>query len=163
MKPSTAVKKSRTAKFPTQKTGEIDYGGLPNLLGYLLRQSQILVFQHFANNLGEMEITPGQHGLLVLISCNPGISQTALAKAVGVERSTLGEVIMYLEKRALVERRPFPQDRRSNALYLSLAGQSFLAKSIAVVEAQDQDLTQHFSHQERQTLINLLRKLLDRP
>ena len=129
-------------------------------LGYLLRRSQILIFQHFAATVGKMGITPGQQGLLVLISCNPGISQIALAKAVGVERSTLGEVIGYLEEKGWVERHPSRQDRRSYALYLSDAGKRFIAKSNALVHQHDTAITHHFSSQERQTLIQLLQKLL---
>ncbi len=95
---------------------KLDLGVLPELLGYQLRRAQLAVFQHFAATLGDRSITPGQVGLLVLVSRNPGISQTALASAVGVERSTLGEAIDRLVKRRLLVRKPAPRDRRSHAL-----------------------------------------------
>ena len=75
---------------------ELDLGILPDLLGYQLRRAQVTVFQHFAGALGDWNVTPGQLGLLVLVSRNPGISQTALARAVGVERATLGEAVHRL-------------------------------------------------------------------
>lgn len=77
---------------------KINSGFLEELIGYQLRRAQTALFQDFSLALGEKQITPGQFGLLVKIKHNQGISQTGLAKAVGVERSTLGETIDRFEK-----------------------------------------------------------------
>ena len=140
---------------------ELDLGILPELLGYQLRRAQLGVFQHFAGALSDWNITPGQVGLLVLVSCNPGISQTALARAVGVERSTLGEAVDRLIKRRLLVRKPAPRDRRSYALRLSASGKRFLADLIPRVFAHEDDAAGHLSPEERKTLISLLRRLAD--
>ncbi len=140
---------------------ELDLGILPELLGYQLRRAQVAVFQHFARTLSDRSITPGQVGLLVLISRNPGISQTALAGAVGVERSTLGEAINRLIKRRLLVRRPAPKDRRSYALRLSASGGRFLNDLIPNLFAHEDDVAKHLSPQQRKTLILLLRRLAD--
>ncbi len=159
------IKKERNGikGLQLQNNGAIDYGVLPQTLGYLLRRSQIMLFQHYAATVGKMEITPGQEGLLILISSNPGISQTALAKAAGIERSTLGEVIVYLEKRELVERKSSTQDRRSYALYLSASGEKFLSQTIALDREHETEITSHLTAEETKTLTQLLQKLLNQP
>ncbi len=139
----------------------LDLGILPDLLGYQLRRAQLTVFQHFAGTLGDQNVTPGQVGLLVLVSRNPGISQTALAKAVAVERSTLGEAIDRLLKRRLLLRRPAPKDRRSYALRLSASGERFLDGLIPRLFAHEDGVAKHLSPKERKTLIALLRRLAD--
>jgi DNA-binding MarR family transcriptional regulator len=140
---------------------KLDLGVLPELLGYQLRRAQVAVFLHFKGALGDQNITPGQVGLLVLVSRNPGISQTALASAVGVERSTLGEAIDPLIKRRLLLRKPAPNDRRSYALRLSASGERFLADLIPLLAAHEDDVARQLSPEERETLIMLLRRLAD--
>jgi DNA-binding MarR family transcriptional regulator len=139
----------------------LDLGVLPELLGYQLRRAQLAVFQHFASALGGRNITPGQVGLLVLVARNPGINQTALARAVGVERSTLGEAIDRLLKRRLLVRKPAPKDRRSYALHLSASGGRFLDDLIPHLFTHENDVARHLSPEERKTLIALLRRLAD--
>ncbi len=139
----------------------LDLGILAELLGYQLRRAQLTVFQHFASTLGDQNVTPGQVGVLVLVSRNPGISQTALARAVGVERSTLGEAIDRLLKRRLLLRKPAPQDRRSYALRLSASGEKFLDDFVPRLLRHEDDVAGSLSPAERKTLIALLRRLVE--
>lgn len=141
--------------------GDPDFGVLPELLGYQLRRAQVRLFQHFAETLGHYDITPGQLGLLILISRNPDISQTALARAAGIERSTLGEVVGGLEKRGLVTRRHMPDDRRSYALRLSRKGTRTLNRMLPDAHAHERDFTAQLSESERRTLLALLRRLTE--
>ncbi len=139
----------------------LDLGILPELLGYQLRRAQLTVFQHFASTLGDRNVTPGQVGLLVLVSRNPGISQTALAKAIRIERSTLGEAIDGLLKRRLLVRKPAPKDRRSYALRLSACGEKFLDDFVPRLLRHEDDVAGSLSPKERKTLIGLLRRLAE--
>ncbi len=140
---------------------ELDLGILPDLLGYQLRRAQVTVFQHFAGALGDWNVTPGQLGLLVLVSRNPGISQTALARAVGVERATLGEAIDRLRKRDLLRREPAPKDRRSYALHLSPNGEKFLEDFVPRLLGHEEEVAGNLSPEERKTLLALLRRLAE--
>ncbi len=137
----------------------LDLGILPELLGYQLRRAQLTVFQHFASTLGDQNVTPGQVGLLVLVSRNPGISQTALAKAVGVERSTLGAARDRLLQPRRVLRKPAPRDRRTYALHLSASGEKFLDDFVPRLLRHEDDVAGSLSPEERKTLIALLRRL----
>jgi DNA-binding MarR family transcriptional regulator len=153
-----ATKKNTVRPFEAPKRGVLD-----QLLGYQIRRAQTRLFTHFEAQLKHLKITPGQLGLLVLISANPGISQVALARAVGIERATLGEFIDRFEREKLVERRGLIGDRRSYALHLTKRGQEFLDKAIPEVLAHESAFTDHLTATERATLLRLLAKMADRP
>ena len=141
----------------------LDFDILPELLGYQLRRAQLRMFTDFANAMADVSITPGQFGVLVLIEANPGSSQSALARAIGIERSTMVAVIDTLEGRGLVERRASKVDRRSNALVLSAAGGAMMAKLRSLVEDHEDRIAGNLSPAERRQLIDLLRRLPDGP
>ena len=66
----------------------LDRGVLPMLLGYVLCRTQSAVFADFAATFeaGGATLTPGEFGLLVLVDRNTGLSQMALARAMGIDR-----------------------------------------------------------------------------
>lgn len=139
---------------------DIDFDLLPGLVGYHLRRAQVAVFAQFADSIAR-QATPGQFGVLTLIGANPGLTQSALARAVGIERSTMVAVIDGLEDRGLVERRPSPVDRRSYALVLSGDGEALLADLKVRVRAHDDKATNSLNAEEKATLMALLRRLFD--
>jgi hypothetical protein len=73
-----------------RKRGDaIDFGLLPGLLGYQVRQAQIAIFRDFTSSLAEDGMTPTLFGSLVLIEANPGLKQADLARALQLDRSTV--------------------------------------------------------------------------
>ncbi len=142
-----------------KKDDGVDYDILPSLLGYHLRRAQIAVFNDFVKTVAAMQITPGQFGVIVLIGSNPGLTQSALARAVGIERSTMVAVIDALESRGLVARRPSPSDRRSNALVLSDAGKDLVDRLKPIVQTHDARVVGALSEAEKEQLIDLLSRI----
>ena len=116
---------------PSAKTpSHLDRGMLPSLLGYVLRRTQSAVFADFAATFAKAgeALTPGEFGLLVLVDRNAGLSQMALARALGIDRSTLVPILNRLQARGLLVRRSSPTDGRTHALGLTAAGEKALAK-----------------------------------
>ena len=144
---------------PVEALAAVDYDILPKLVGYHLRRAQSAVFDDFARTMAAHRITPGQFGVLTLIAANPGLSQSALARAIGVERSTMVAVIDRLQARGLVERRPSAADRRSYALGLGAAGRRLLARLKPMVRRHERRVTKRLDDAEVATLIGLLRRL----
>jgi DNA-binding MarR family transcriptional regulator len=59
-------------------------------------------FRHFAHAVSAAEgITPGLYGMLQAIGNNPGLSQSALAVAMEVDRSSIVKVVDQLEQKGL--------------------------------------------------------------
>ena len=136
----------------------VDFSTLDGLVGFQVRQAQLQVFNHFRKTVGATGITPGQAGILILIRNNPGISQAALARAIGVERATLGQIITDMQAKSWVERHPSNSDKRSYALTLSLSGRTFLEQVLEKITAHEEDLTAHLSTKERREFLRLLLK-----
>ena len=141
------------------KPAGIKLGMLTSLLGYHLRRAQIAVFQHFTATTGVADITPGQFGVLTVINSNPGLSQTQLGNALGIDRSTVVTVIDRLESRDLVMRAPSPTDRRSHALRLSARGAALLAELEEMVRAHERHIARHLSPEDQALLVKLLDRI----
>ena len=131
-------------------------GGLPGLLGYRLRLAQQTVFRDFAASVGEL--SPGRVGILLLVEANPGVTQSRLARAVHLDRSTMVGVIDTLEERGLIERRR-GEDRRTNGLWLTRAGRGLVGRLKRRIELHERRVATRLSTAERAQLIALLEKL----
>ena len=138
---------------------DTDMGLLPDLMGFNLRCAQVAVFQHFNRTLGTRDISPPQLGALVLISANPGISQSAVAGALRFDRSTLVQIIDRLEDRGLVVREVSPTDRRSHALQMTESGAVLLEELKVLTASHEDHMARRLSAEERRTLIRLLQRV----
>jgi len=131
-------------------------GGLPGLLGYRLRVAQQAVFRDYASSVGE--VSPGRVGILFLVEANPGVTQSRLARAVHLDRSTMVGVVDVLEGRGLIERRR-GEDRRTNGLWLTRAGRGLVERLKARIELHERRVAARLTNAERVQLIALLEKL----
>jgi DNA-binding MarR family transcriptional regulator len=131
-------------------------GPLSGLLGYRLRLAQQAVFRDFARSVPQA--SPGRAGILFLIEANPGVTQTRLACAVGLERSTMVGVLHALEARGLVERRR-GEDRRTNGLWLTRAGRALAGTLKHRIRAHERRIASRLTTREREQLLALLEKL----
>jgi DNA-binding MarR family transcriptional regulator len=152
-------KQSRPAARADAPSGDgLDHGALPELLGYQLRLAQLAVFRDFGATAGDLGVSPGRFGMLVLIEANPGVTQSRLARAVGLDRSTMVAVLDQLEERGFVERRQ-GEDRRTNGLWLTKEGRVLLAKMKRRVIAHEDRIAARLTAAERRTLLGLLARL----
>lgn len=131
-------------------------GVLTGLLGYRLRLAQQAVFRDFARAIPEA--SPGRAGILFLIEANPGVTQSRLAQAVGLDRSTMVGVLHTLEERALVERRR-GEDRRTNGLWLTRGGRVLVANLKQRIRVHERRVATRLTAAERTQLLALLEKL----
>jgi DNA-binding MarR family transcriptional regulator len=133
-------------------------GILPSLLGYRLRRAQQAVFRDFASSIPEL--SPGRVGILLLLEANPGVTQSRLAQAVSLERSTMVGVVDVLESRGLLERRR-GADRRTNGLWLTDPGRDLVTRLKRRIQLHERRVAARLSAQERAQLLALLEKLSD--
>lgn len=131
-------------------------GLLPGLLGYRLRLAQQAVFRDFAQSVSDLP--PGRVGILLLIDANPGVTQSRLAQAVGLDRSTLVGVLHALAAHELVERRR-GEDRRTNGLWLTRSGRALVASLKQRIRLHERRVAARLTSHERAQLLLLLEKL----
>ncbi len=137
----------------------IDFGPLPDYPGYQLRRAQARVFQAFESRMGDLAITPGSFGVLVLIDANPGITPAQVASAFGIDRSTLTPALQRLERRGLVRRRPLERDRRHASLYICEEKRSFIDEAFARLHDFERSVATRLEPDEERELTRLLQKL----
>lgn len=132
-------------------------GVLENHLGYFLRRAQVAVFQDFIRTLAEIDISPAQYSVLVVIGANRGPSQAEVAEFLGIERARLVRMLDHLEKRGLTQRLPSATDRRSHALHLTAAGQKTLKRAKALAGTHEARLLGRIGAGHHKMLLEALR------
>lgn len=137
-------------------TPDLAQGDLSGLIGYRLRRAQQELFRDFAASIPDL--SPGRAGLLMLIEANPGLTQSRLAQAMALDRSTMVGVLDALEARGWVERRK-GKDRRTNGLWLTRAGRVLLTRVKRRIADHEARVTARLSRVERERLLTLLTKL----
>jgi DNA-binding MarR family transcriptional regulator len=136
----------------------VDLGPLDNYIAFHLRLAQELALRAFAKRSGKADFRPGWFAILMIVRLNPGISQSALSRAIGRDKSTISPLIRELQAKALIARRPSAGDRRSVTLTLTRAGERELDALLRHVEAHDRRLDDIVG-EDKPRLIALLRKI----
>jgi DNA-binding MarR family transcriptional regulator len=152
-RPKPAARPQRKARPP------VSVGVLNEHLGYFLRRAQVWIFNDFIRTLSETGIRPAQYSVLVVIGENPGLSQSELARTLGIERARLVHMLDLLEKRGLTERQPAPDDRRSHALFLTRDGQRILKRAKALAAEHETHLTERLGAANRTLMLDMMREI----
>src|SRR5262249_33197584 len=166
VQPLTSVTRANASRAKTRRADAqrgsldgIDYGLLEHWVGFNLRMAQDASFQAFSRLSKKIGIKPGRFATLTLIGNNPGISQTALSRANGRDKSTLTPLLADLVRRGLVRRMQTHNDRRSYQLTLTRAGQRVLEQLTACAREHERKLDAVIGKSERAQFLRVLKKL----
>ncbi|MEZ5787656.1 MAG: MarR family transcriptional regulator [Xanthobacteraceae bacterium] len=107
----------------------------------------------------DLDITPGEYGLLAMVDANPGISQIDLAAVHKLDKSTLSLAVTRLAKRGLIRRARSPDDDRANRLFLRKAGVRLLGRMRERIEAQERAMDTVLRPGERQLMLDALQRI----
>jgi len=138
---------------------QVDMGKMHGYLGYLLRRAQMLAYADFIAELAELNLSPGQFGVLTVIDTNPGLRQSEVSAALGIQKTNFVAVLNEFERRGIAERRPAAGDRRSYALYLTARGKALLRRARAAQARHEARIVEPLAAEERVQLRGLLAKL----
>jgi DNA-binding MarR family transcriptional regulator len=136
----------------------VRFGPLEHWLGFNLRMAQAAAFQAFSRLSSEIGVQPGRFATLTLIAANPGITQTALSRANGRDKSTLTPLISDLVRRGLIRRTRDRQDHRTYRLTLTPSGRRLLASLTRCAEEHERNLDRVVGP-DRVLFLQLLRKV----
>ena len=155
-KPATAEPIAESGATPAG----VALGYLDGLLGYRLRRAQLAVFQDFITSMREYDLRPAQFSVLAIIKANPGLKQSRVSEALGINRANFVALLDDLETRKLARRAPAPGDRRSNALFLTTKGEAFLDAAFRHLQAHhERRLDAALGAADKQLLLTLLDRL----
>jgi len=149
----------RSAAAKEADEPRLSFDELPGYVGYQVRRAQAQIFADLETALKEFDLTPGSFGVLTLIRANPGITQVALAAALGIDKSTMSPVIFRLENRGLIRRKVQANDRRRHALFVEPAGEGTFLAARQRVRAAEAGVAARLTKAEQRELTRLLAKL----
>lgn len=152
-------RKSRPADEIGQNGEAIDCGPLEHWIGFNLRMAQAAAFQAFARLAKGIGSRPGRFATLMLIGRNPGISQTALSRANGRDKSTLTPVLNDLERRGLVCRQRTRADQRVYRLTLTSAGHKLLDELVICAKKHERNLERIVGPGRQAAFVRTLRRI----
>jgi DNA-binding MarR family transcriptional regulator len=139
---------------------DVKLGFLQGSLAYQLRIAQALATQVLHRN-AEGSLPVGRISVLVLISQNPGITQTALSFASGRDTSSMTPVLDDLVKRGLVARSRVNTNRRAYALNLTAAGWRAHQETMDIARRHEAELDGAIGA-DKAEFLRMLRKLNSR-
>jgi DNA-binding MarR family transcriptional regulator len=126
--------------------------------GFLIRRLHQIHIGLFFEETSAFNITPVQYGLLSTLSENGELDQNTLAREIGLERSSVAEVIPRLQARGLVDRNPAAYDGRVKLVKLTRQGKALVKRmENAVQRANQRTLDQVASSDRDEFVLQLIR------
>ena len=103
--------------------------------GWLTADVSRLMRTIFDRRVKALGLTRPQWLALVRLKRRPGASQSELADMMEIERAPAGKIVDRLEERGWLERRPDPEDRRINRIFLTDRGKKVHATIWPIAQA----------------------------
>ncbi len=108
--------------------------------------------------LEDSGISPRQHAVLATAMCGQQ-TQTDLAKAIGLDKTTMVVTVDELEAAGLAERQPAPGDRRARVIKVTQAGERKVHEAEAVLDRVREDVLATLPADERDAFLRALGRL----
>lgn len=140
----------------------LSLGPLGDFVGFRFRRIQNQLSREFAAATARHDLRSGLFTALAIVSANPGLSQIALAREIGQDKSITVLIVDDMEKRGLAERRRSPNDRRRHALFITTAGEAFLEELLGSLRTVEGEVLTCLSAAELQLLGNMLDRIYHR-
>lgn len=126
--------------------------------GFVIRRLHQIHTGLFAAEAGEFNITPVQYSLLTTLAEHDEIEQIALCLEIGLERTSVSEVLPRLEARGLLSRAPSTLDRRAKLVRITKEGRDLLTRmEPAARRAHDRTIEAIPPEERDQFLMQLVR------
>lgn len=114
-----------------------------------------------AAKLAQVDLFPGQDGLLYHLSINDGQTMSELVEKMGIQHATLFNMIERMAKNDLVRKDKDDTDGRTSRIYLTRKGMKLLEQLSQVWKEIEMQLRQNLSAMEANTFILIARKISD--
>jgi DNA-binding MarR family transcriptional regulator len=130
---------------------------VPERVGYLLKRAQHALRAAMDEAVQPLGLTTAQYAALAGLGDGP-LSGAALARRCFVTPQAMNEVLVGLERRGLVERRPHASHGRVVEARLSPSGRAALAPAHRAVRAVEERMVEGLDEPERRRLASALRR-----
>ena len=135
----------------------VDVSTHPGHLARRLQQAHYLLW----NVMVSEEITSPQFAVLNALVDEPGLDQRTVGERVGLDRSTMSEVVSRLGRRGLLDKMRDPQDGRRFLLRLTDDGARTHRRLMVRTARMNQMFLAPLSAREQEVFFNLIRRVAD--
>ncbi len=155
-----SAKRSDDAQATKSKKTALDLGPLEGNVGFHLRLASIAMERSRKQKTGT-DLPLGHFPVLFIISLNPEATQTAIAEAVGLRRSSLVPVLKKLEEYGWIERAGDREDKRANRIRLTPEGETACVGLLSDVTLIEDLAKTKLGSRDYARLVGLLKKVQD--
>jgi DNA-binding MarR family transcriptional regulator len=128
-------------------------------VGFLIADASRMLRRVFNERVTHLGLTQAQWRALVHLSRNEGLNQVSLADLLDVQPITVARLIDKLVAADLVERRPDPNDRRAQRLFLTAKAAPMLTQIWDVADETYEVVLKGLTPEDRDQLIELLMRV----
>jgi len=132
---------------------------LNSLIGYNLKRAYMIAQVDFRAALGAGGLGARDFSVLSVVVDNPNITQSVVARMLGIKRSGLVAIVDQLADQGFLERVPVPGDRRVQALKPTPEGIAVFKDSAAAVQKHEEETFVMLTNEEQEKLLQLLAKV----
>ncbi len=153
--------KGRNGRAGGKAAGGSELPAPPDLLnapGYVARRLNAAYVAAWQRHVDPV-LTGAQFAVLTAVDAYPGVEQGFLARAVALDRSTMGSLVGRLEARGLITRSTPAEDGRKRLLHLTDDGATTLRDAYARARALDRLLMKGCTEAEQEALLRQLNAL----
>ncbi len=147
---------SPAAAPPPLEDTALQAARLQDMAGQALHRATMAMQADFARRTTGFDLSPSQFALLTLIEANPGVTAGDLARASGLDKSTLTPFLAKLQARGLITRQRSVIDRRVQHIEMTDYGQRFLGDLTDLVLAQEARFAARMGSEKLAQLLSLL-------
>lgn len=144
---------------PRARSASLDQSRLTHLMGYAATRASVALKKVFAKHLGPLHLKAVEFSILVLVASNDNVNQKQLGKALDVSPPNLAVTLDRMVERGWVERVRSTEDRRSQIVVLTKAGQQLVQRAEKIAASMENESLAVLSPAERLLLLELLLKV----
>ncbi len=115
--------------------------------------------QSYDQRFNDLDLNLSEASVLAYVAEHGALSQTQIAKSLGLGRAATGALIDVLEDRALVQRQTDPDDRRVWLVEITITGKELVEEVYIRDQILRKQLRTGITRQERQQLAAVLVRL----
>ena len=109
----------------------------------------------------ELGLTSSQWKVIMALELFDGISQKELAGKIYIDASTLVPVMDKMESEGFVKRKPDPNDRRNNLIFLTKKSESIIDSIIKIILQFRKEFYKGISQKEQEKIRTILQKIIE--
>jgi DNA-binding MarR family transcriptional regulator len=128
--------------------------------GFLANHMARLFANALAERIKPLGLAPAQFMTLLALWEEDGLTQRELVQRLDVEQATMANTLTRMERDGLIERRPHPQDGRSQVVHLTAKGRGLREPATGAAGSVNAEALAGLSEEEHGQFLDLTRRVI---